>query len=445
MRLNIRIAVALIAAARIVAGQEAGLTARLDQVMAAYQKERNFMGSVLVAQGGKILLEKGYGMANVELEVPNTADTKFRLGSITKQFTATAILQLQEQGKLSVNHPACKYVDNCPEAWRAITIHHLLTHLSGIPSYTNAEFMRDPQRVRSPLKPVEILMLSKDKPLEFEPGSKWSYDNSGYIFLGALIEKASGEKYADYLKKHIFGPLDMQNSGYDDTRMILKNRASGYQPGPGGVVNADFIDMSLPCAAGSLYSTVRDLYRWDRALYTDKIVGKDSREKMFTPVKNDYGYGWMIAPIANHRQMGHGGGIFGFVTYIARFPDDDAFVVVLSNFTGGNSQNVARALAGTLFGEKVELPGTRKTVSVDSKILDRYTGVYQAGPMTMTITNESGHLMIEPKGQPKLEAFASSETEFFLKPVDAVLVFDAGAKEFQMKQGGATITAKRVN
>jgi CubicO group peptidase (beta-lactamase class C family) len=394
-------------------------------------------------------MEKGYGMANVELDVPNTPDTKFRLGSITKQFTATAIMQLQEQGKLSVNDLACKYVAGCPDTWKTITVHHLLTHTSGIPSYTGGEFMRKPQMVRSPLSPVEIVMLSKDKALEFEPGTKWNYDNTGYVFLGAIIEKVSGETYADYLKKHVFGPLDMQNSGYDDTKTVLKNRAAGYQPGPGGMINSDYIDMSLPHAAGSLYSTVRDLYRWDRAMYAEKVLSKASWEKMFTPVQRDYGYGLMMAPMVNHKQIGHGGGIFGFATYIARFPDDDAFVVVLSNFTNGNMQNIARDLAATMFGQTVELPGEKKAIALDSKILDRYAGTYQAPPGTITVTNESGHLMVQPKGQEKLEAFASSETEFFLKPVDATFTFvpgeDGKAKEFQLKQGGRTTVAKRVN
>src|SRR6266446_10082476 len=152
----------------------------------------------------------------------------------------------------------------------------------------------------------------------------------------------------------------------------------------------------------------------------------------------------MLAPMVNHKQIGHGGGIFGFTTYIARFPDDDAFVVVLSNFTGGNMQSVARDLAGTMFGEKVDLPGEKKAIAVDSKILDRYAGVYQAGPMTITVTNESGHLMFEPKGQGKLEAFATSDTEFFLKVADVAFTFvpgdDGKAKEIQIKQGGGTMT-----
>jgi len=298
-----------------------------------------------------VVLEKGYGMANIELDVANGPDTKFRLGSITKQFTATAILQLEEQGKLSVNDAACKYIAECPASWKAITIRQLLSHTSGIRSYTDDPAFMKPKFMRIPLTPVEILMLSKDKPLEFQPGEKWKYDNSGYIFLGVIIEKVSGEKYGAYLQKHIFGPLEMRGSGYDDTREILKNRAAGYSSTGNGFHNADYLDMSLPYAAGSLYSTVRDLYRWDRALYTDRVLRKASREKMWTPVKNDYGYGWSIKRVHRHKQIAHGGGINGFATFIGRYPDDDAVVIVLANNERTNAGGLANGLAGVLFGE----------------------------------------------------------------------------------------------
>lgn len=325
------------------------LAAKLDQAVSGFQKDHSFIGTVLVAKGGKVVLEKGYGMASLELGVPDGPDTKFRLGSITKQFTATAILQLEEQGKLSVKDAACKYIADCPAAWKAITIHQLLSHTSGIPSYTDdPEFMK-PVFMRVPLTPIEILMLSRNKPLNFPPGEKWRYDNSGYIFLGVIIEKVSGEKYPAYLRKHIFDPLDMRDSGYDVTADILKNRAAGYRSGPDGFHNSDYIDMSLPYAAGSLYSTVRDLYRWDRALYTDKVLTKASREKMWTPVMNDYGYGWGIKQVRNHKQIAHGGGINGFSTFIARYPSDDAVVIVLSNNERSNAGAIASALEQILF------------------------------------------------------------------------------------------------
>jgi D-alanyl-D-alanine carboxypeptidase len=429
--------------------QAQDLAAKLDTLLTGYQKNRAFIGSALIAKGGKVIFEKGYGMANVELDVPNGPDTKFRLGSITKQFTATAILQLEEQGKLSVTDTACKYLAECPESWKAVTIHQLLSHTSGIPSYTDGPEFAQPKMMRIPLKPVEILMLTKDKPLEFQPGEKWKYDNSGYIFLGVIIEKVSGEKYADYMKKHIFGVLDMQDSGYDDSSVILKNRAQGYRSITDGFRNADYLDMSLPYAAGSLYSTVHDLYRWDRALYTDKVLKQASREKMWTPVKNNYAYGWGVGEAHKHKQISHGGGINGFATFIARYPDDDAAVIVLSNNERANPGAIAGGLSGILFGEKVDLPWERKEVSIDSKILDRYVGSYQAGPMTIAITSENGHLVIEPKGQRKLEAFATSETEFFVKQVDATLTFTLGpdnkATELRVVQGGSPMIAKRVN
>lgn len=427
----------------------ADAAAQLDRAATAFQKNRHFMGSVLVAKGGKILLEKGYGMADIEWNVPNTPDAKFRLGSITKQFTATAIMQLVEQHKLAVQDPACNYFDGCPDSWKKITIHELLSHTSGIPSYTDDKEFPKPQFIRVPKTPTEIVLLSKDKPLDFAPGTKWKYDNTGYIFLGAILEKVSGEKYAAYLKKHIFDPLGMSDSGYDDTAEILPHRASGYQPCRQGLCNAQYIDMSLPFAAGSLYSTVQDLYKWDRALYTDKILSKASRDKMFTPVMHDYGYGWMLNRMAGHKQIGHGGGIPGFASYIARFPDDDAAVIVLSNNVAGNAQVVAAALAGTLFGQKVVLPGERKAITLSPDILNRYVGTYQVGPLLVTFSNENGHFMVAPKGQPKIEALPSSETQFFIDQVDAVFAFTPGqnggkAQEVKLEQGGMTLTGKRV-
>src|SRR5947209_8970814 len=180
------------------------LAARLDRTIASSQGARPFMGSVLVARGGRILLDKGYGMANLEWNVPNTPDTKFRLGSVTKQFTATAILQLSERHKLSVQDLACRYVDGCPDAWKKVTIHELLTHTSGIPSYTDEPSFWKPANMRLPHSPAEILLFTKDKPMNFPPGTGWEYNNTGYTMLGMIIEKVSGERYSYYLKNHIF-------------------------------------------------------------------------------------------------------------------------------------------------------------------------------------------------------------------------------------------------
>jgi CubicO group peptidase (beta-lactamase class C family) len=331
--------------------QAQDLAAKMDAALTEAANQKRFMGTALVAKGGKILLEKGYGMADLELEVANKPEMKFRLGSITKQFTAAAIMQLQEQGKLSVSGLACQYVDDCPEAWKAVTIHHLLSHTSGIPSYTSMPGFIKPQSIRIPMKPLEIVMLSRNKPMDFQPGEGWLYDNSGYLFLGYIIEKITGGTYASYMEKNIFGRLGMQDSGYDVTSKVMKNRAKGYGRGPEGFRNSDYIDMTLPHAAGSLYSTVHDLYLWDRALYTEKVVSKKSYEAMTTVVRRNYGYGLQLGTFENHKQVAHGGGIPGFGTWIGRFPDDDAVVIVLSNMEGPAAATMSKQLAGLLFAK----------------------------------------------------------------------------------------------
>lgn len=294
-------------------------------------------GSVLLAKGGNVILSKGYGLANIELNVVNTPETKFRIGSITKQFTAAAILQLQEQGKLSVNDPIAKHIPGTPADWSRVTIHHLLTHTSGIPSYTDDPAY--PERMREPVRsPIDFMSRFSGRRLDFVPGANFRYDNSGYFLLGIVIEQASGMKYEEYLRKNIFGPLQMDDSGYDWPAAILKNRASGYSKNDGGqTINAEFIDMGQPYSAGSLYSTVLDLYKWDRALYTTTILSKKSIDAAFTPIKFDwsanikYGYGWGIENIHGHKTVGHGGGINGFSTVIIRAIEEDAAIIILSN------------------------------------------------------------------------------------------------------------------
>ncbi len=337
-----RIALTL-AVVALVHGQD--IAAKAD----AAAKQNDFMGSVLVAKGGKVLLKKGYGMANIELDVPNAPDTKFRLGSITKQFTATAILQLAAQGKLDVQDKVSKYIDNSPAAWKDITIHHLLTHTSGIPNFTS--FDDYAKRQRETVTPLQLVDRFKDRPLDFAPGSKYSYSNSGYEVLGVIIEKVSGEKYEDYVKRHIFDPLDMNDTGYDHDTQIIKHRAAGYQKTKDGKLqNADYIDMSIPYSAGSLYSTVEDLYRWDRALYGEKILNAEWKKKMFTPFLNNYAYGWNVRGEGADLTISHSGGVNGFSTQINRYPGQDACVIVLTN--GPGIRPMVNALNEALLGKK---------------------------------------------------------------------------------------------
>lgn len=418
---------------------------KLEAYMDAAVKADQFSGSVLVAKDGKILLAKGYGLANVEHEIPNTPDTKFRLGSITKQFTATAILILQEQGKLKVDDPIGKHLTDAPKAWEKVTIHHLLTHTSGIPSYTD-----DPEYAKSMTKPESVdsmIARFRDKPLDFEPGSKFHYDNSGYFLLGAIIEKVSGKTYEAFLKEAIFDPMGMADTGYDHPSTILPKRASGYDRASGKLVNAAYLDMNQPYAAGSIYSTVGDMLKWDRALKAGKPLSKESMSALFTPFKDRYAYGWVVGERKGHKQVGHGGGINGFVTDYLRFPEDDVCVVVLCNVETSNPSKAAGDLAGIVFGETIALPKVRVVAKVDPKIYDDYVGTYQLTPtFALTVTRDGDHLITQATNQGKVEIFPESETEFFLKVIDASLTFvkeDGKVTHLILHQGGRDMKAKR--
>lgn len=447
--LRLRLLAAVLCLAALLPAQ-GDVAAQLDRIASSYQKERGFMGAVLVARGGSVLLEKGYGMANLEWSNPNTPATKFRLGSITKQFTSALVLQLVEQGRIALDDPIAKYFPDLPEAWRPVTIHQLLNHTSGIVSYTGLPEFRSPKMRRVPLSPMEIVLLTRDKPLDYPPGEGYKYNNTGYVFLGALIEKVTGEKFDAVLKKRIFDPLEMKDSGYDWTRPVLPKRASGYtfDRVKKEYRNADFLDMSLPHAAGSLYSTVGDLYRWDRALCGDKVLKKESLAKAYTPGRNNYGYGWVIEKRYGETRMGHGGGINGFSTMILRYPGKDAVVIVLSNVENGEASAVAERLSAALLGQPVELPWEKKDVPVGPEILSRWAGEYQLPPLKITVTVEDGKLMIQPAGQPKVQAFGESETRFFLKVVDAQIEFVPGeggkAAELILRQGGQELRGKRI-
>lgn len=328
-----------------------------------------FSGAVLVARRGEILLSKGYLYANWELESPNTPQTKFRIASLTKAFTAAAILQLQEQGKLSVQDPICRYLERCPQAkqesggeagsWREITIHQLLTHTSGIPEYTTLPGALEQANLRR--SHAELIASFQDEPLLFPPGERYSYSNSNYVLLGAIVEAVAHNTLADYLSRHILIPLGMNDSGVDHQSSVLKQRAAGYNIVGRTFVNAFYIDMSNTFAAGDMYSTVEDLYRWDQGLYSDLVLSSASREAMFTPyvpltntsdgpaAKGEYGYGWEIGEFAGHRVFSHEGSLPGFHTFLQRFPDAFATIIILSNIQTSDVRALAGDLAEILF------------------------------------------------------------------------------------------------
>jgi CubicO group peptidase (beta-lactamase class C family) len=331
------------------------LATRLDTFLSKLAQAKILSGSVLVARKGEILIQNGYGQADREKGVPNTAQTKFRLSSITKQFTAMAILMLQARGKLNVQDAICTYLADCPATWQEITIHHLLTHTSGIPNYT--DFPDFAKTKGTPSSPSEIIARFKDEPLDFRPGTQWRYSNSGYIVLGQIIEQVSGESYGAFLQKNIFQPLNMSSTGYDPKRDDL---ATGYANQT--IIQADLIDMSILYAAGGLYSTVEDLYRWDQALYTDKLIPKELLNKMFTAYVEipggegfSYGYGSFIGKQFERQLVSYSGYTPGSSANVDRYPDDRIVIIVLSNQADITAQNNASAisyqLAGMLFRE----------------------------------------------------------------------------------------------
>lgn len=359
-RLLLLFTVAFITATAAFAQQQ---VQKIDGLMKQYYEYGQFNGSILVADKGKIIYEKGFGMANMEWAIPNQPDTKFRIGSVTKQFTATLILQLVEEGKIKLDGEITDYLtDYRKDTGGKITIHQLLNHTSGIPSYTGrpdffAEFSRDPYSV------ADFVKKFASGDLEFEPGSKFSYNNSGYFLLGAIIEKVTGKSYETVLTERILKPLGMTNSGYDKHSTLLQKRASGYEKRPAGYVNAPYLDMSLPYAAGSIYSTVEDLFKWEQSLYEDKILSADSKKLMFTPGLANYAYGLVISdqPIGKTDQktkiIGHGGGINGFNSLLTRAVDKRQTVIILDNVGLGNyHQKITSSIIGILNGQPAEAP-----------------------------------------------------------------------------------------
>ena len=312
-----------------------------------------FMGSVLVAQNGQILLDEGFGMADKEAGLPNSPDNQYRIGSLTKQFTAAAILRLQEDGLLNVQDPVAKYLPDYPNG-EGITIHQLLIHASGIPNY---EQRRDlPEVVQTPIGLDDLIASFSSQPLEFSPGQGYSYSSSGYVLLTKIIEVVSGQPYADYIQEQIFSPAGMNDSGYDYLDPTLPNPAVGYMLTNRGPQRAILTDSSWPSGAGALYSTVGDLYRWDHALYGNDILAQESLDAMFTPWIDtgqgaDYGYGWDIGSTMGRPSIAHGGGIFGFASYMVRFPEDNAVIIVLSNGIQMPPRIVAEGLTQILFEE----------------------------------------------------------------------------------------------
>ena len=326
----------------------------MDSLVSAEVKGTPIAGlAIAVVRGRDTILARGWGFADIENEVPVTTASIFRIGSITKQFTSSAIMQLVEKGRLSLDDTLAALLPNMPTTWRKVTLRHLLNHTSGIPSYTDIG-QRWEGRWREDMVPDSIVGLVTGDTLNFAPGSKWRYNNTGYVLLGMILDKTTRQLYPRYLSEQIFKPVGLSSTMYCDTGPIIKRRALGYQLSDKQLNNAEFLSMTQPYSAGALCSTVGDLVKWTRALHSGAIVSAASFKKMATPIgpaaASHYGFGLTSDSLGGHRRISHTGAIRGFVSMLAHYPDDSLTIVVLANSIPAPTETIAANLARVMFG-----------------------------------------------------------------------------------------------
>ncbi len=346
---------------------------QIHSLLEKYHEYKLFNGSVLVAKDGSVIYKNGFGDANMSWDIPNTPDTKFRIGSTTKQFTAALVLILVEDGLLELDGKITDYLPDYPEQQgNQVTIHHLLSHTSGIPSYTTPDFMTD--EVRDPFQADSLVALFSDLELQFAPGSRWTYSNSNYILLGKIIEAVTGKPYDEILRERVLKPCGLDNTGYDHYSNIIKKKAEGYIKTPEGYEHARYLDTSVPYSAGMLYSTVEDLYRWNqllhdkgpfkqvetKSLFFDQQVSIPKRMNEQLGLPPAYGYGWFTGnvPIAGDSVFvtEHGGSIFGFSSGFWRMPEDEHTIIILDNTSSNKVREIGRSIQSILYRGSVIMP-----------------------------------------------------------------------------------------
>ena len=422
--------------------------ARIQAVMQSYVDAGNFAGSVLVARGSDVIVSTGYGLASVEWGIPSAPGTRFKVASITKQFTAAAILRLEERGRLRTTDLVKTHLPEAPPAWDGITIFHLLTHTAGFPGLQSPPAGRQPPVESADGTIAGFVAALMKRPLESLPGDRFSYTNSGYFVLGHLIQKLTGQTYEAFLRENFFAPLAMNDSGLDGAAVVAR-RAGSYTSTPSGLTHASYAsDLVAPNAAAGLYSTTEDLLRWQNALYGGKVLSKASLDKMTTPFKGDYGLGVYVRPIEGRSAATHNGGAppFANLTY---FFDSRVSVVVLGNVSPSPAPEIAGYLSALGHGDTVQLFSEKKAITLAPSVLARYAGVYEFGNgQTITARMDGAQLALQPAVGAALQLLAESETRFFIRSANLVVDFvldDAGhVTGFVMRQGTFQERATRV-
>ena len=437
----------------------------VDQYMnAEMAKERIPGAEVGVYDRGQILLAKGYGLADIELNVPVKPETVFQSGSVGKQFVSAAVMMLVEEGKVSLDDSITKYFPDAPASWKPILTKNLLSHTSGLGEYETRERIvpTGPFYLRLDFTEDELVKRIEALPIEYAPGARWNYCNTNYVLLGIMIHKVTGMFYADYLAERIFKPLGMTSTRLISDADIIPNRASGYEIRDDKLQNATWVSPTFNSTAdGSLYFNVLDLAKWDGALYGTTLLKQSSLDRMWTvyPLNNGYqnpghyGFGWEINMLNGHWVIEHSGSSEGFTCHISRYVDDNLTVVMLTNLAAPHAHPdlMVHHVAGLVNPALMPLPPKEHhEVAIDSKLLDGYVGTYQLAPnLNIVIAREGGHLTVEPTDQPKVPMFAEGPRDFFLKVVDAQITFvtdsSGRATELILHQGGRDEHAKRMN
>lgn len=410
--------------------------------------------SIAVIRGRDTLAFGGWGMADLENEVPATARTVYQIGSVTKQFASVAVMQEVERGRVALDDSIGAHLPTLPAAWRGVTVRQLLNHTSGIPSYTSLG-PRWARRWGEVMPPDTLVALSASEPMDFSPGAQWRYNNTGYVLLGMLIEKVTGRSWADDVRLRFVEPHGLADTRWCDVRPLIPRRARGYEAAAGGFRNAAFLEMSQPYSAGALCSTVGDLAKWNALLHGGNLVSAASYAAMTTPegaaAPRRYGFGLGVDTLGGRTLIQHGGGINGFLSENAWFPESQTSVTVLTNATGANPGRLMRQVARAALGIPLAVPPARIALAPADRA--RYVGAYDlelpGGARQYLVTERDGVLYgrLDAPGQPANELVPHAEHSFYAAADDAIrLVFtvvDGRVTGFALRQGGGTMRATR--
>lgn len=391
---------------------------KINQLITAYQKLNKFTGTALVARKGQVILEQGYGYRDEQTKVSNDAATIFQIASVTKTFTSATVLKLVEMHRLSLSDKLSKWYPAFPNAGK-ITIENLLSHTSGIFDYTQEDTVT---HLNSEAKMMAFLAKKR---LDFEPGTDWSYSNSGYSILGFIIGKVSGMTYEQAVRHYIFKPLHMNHSGFDFEHLQSAEKAVGYGVSDTGRVKASFSDSSVVFAAGAIYSTTGDMYKWHQGLQSYKIVSKALMKKAYTRFKKNYGYGWIIDSVENKKMVYHSGNIAGYSSVLVRIPGDDICIILLNNQEGTELETIARKILDIVYNRPYTLPGKKIAITIPDSVLSNYIGTYDLTDMHMVVdvSLENHQLIIHVQNGPTFPLIPEKENLFYINEGQAEVEF----------------------